>query len=132
MPLSEKHRAKLNEELDAERKLYGQSLKYTRLLIVGDFIAVVETSHDLTITLIAVHNDDRLATVTVRLVDSDGRVTVRFWGNGSVNLDWLFSYGTDGARITGSGEMSLSRVPIVATDLLERIWNIIHAHKESQ
>jgi len=26
----------------------------------------------------------------------------------------------------------LSRVSIVATDLLERIWNIIHAHKESQ
>lgn len=149
MPLSEKHRAKLNEELDVERKLYGQtdklleeldterklygqSLRYTRLLIVGDFIEVVGKSHDLTITRIAVHDDTRLATVTVRLVDSEGRVTVRFWGSGTVELDWLFSYGTAGARIIGSGEMSLSRVPIVATDLLERIWNIIHAHKDTQ
>jgi hypothetical protein len=73
VPLSEKHRAKLNEELDTERKLYGQtdklleelterklygqSLRYARLLIVGDFIEVVGKSHDLTITRIAVHDD---------------------------------------------------------------------------
>lgn len=30
MPLSEKHRAKLNEELDVERKLYGQTDKPLR------------------------------------------------------------------------------------------------------